>query len=1690
MDYRQGGDIMARDWNKVLNGANNNASNDVFENDTSQQTASTAKPIRNWDVVSGKYAEDQENAKRAATFIQKQNSYADRFANIPGIKTQNNQPDNTKVDIQSEFKRLFPSKTVTADQVKAIGEIPANAQIEGTTKITPLKDVKISGPMSFATGVADAASMGLLGAEARRLQQQPKGLPQVNIYPEKNNLNFIEEAQKQNPVSFGVGKVVGSVPTLMIGAPEVGIEAAASKLPWVAQKALSGGIVGGAQGLLENSINSIGNNRTAGEKAQDIIKGTAEGAGLGAITNVGLGALGKLAGKIFPKIKGEINGTVPESANTIVNKAPDKHIGDEVISPNINKLDAVPSNYGRGLELTSKDFQSLVKPKTFELKKMYPTKYSSIQKTTNILEDVKPPETAVNIETPKKTVKGISILERKLNTVGKDALISKKNVDSYMFDNPEVKPFFQEYAQYILENEFVPNEKLHRQTQVMKMLKNDTGLSPKDIKNGLERLVANNGQENVAVAKRIELAIDDMLTNGFESVSSGDIPPIKNYIDIKNKLEGTTFTAEPKLENDLPIPGIDKNIAIPVNNANKNIPKLEDTFLYSPNKKDINAKVWYHGSGTTGLTADTLTPHSTKIEGLYGQGVYLTDDKEIASQYAKARSKRTGTPVVYEANINLRNAIDLEKPLPLDAYNIIKNEVSSFDNNFGNGNFSNELDKAYLEGKSGKEIWEMATNEMADISQSEMIPKSELYDYFQDITANLKENGYDGFTHIGGVKTNGKKHQVAVLFDPNSEFTSTVYNKNILNFKPTEQAVNELESNMLNRAVSKSATQPNTNTPALESKYILPNDVKALQTMVDSMKKREEQGLDLNFQLFGEAQKKLNKLLGEQSYTTASELPKEANKVVLEKAKEPSTLKNTFENAWNKFYTNIVDTQHPISKFSKEVGDKTATLASNSRNVSGVVDHNILDALVDSKGNKVGDSLKSVIEKIPKGQEEDFWNYMSHLHNIDRAKENKNVISNYTSEMSDLKVKDIEKLHPEYKTAAQGVTNWIDKFMRTWGVKTGIVDEINYEVLRDKYKNYFPTQREFSQLENSIPEGVSKKFVDMRSPIKKATGSERDIKDPVENIMNLVNRTVRTAKYNEVGQSLVNSLRKNPEELAKYAEILESKPVRMTDNISTVIEDGKPVYIKFNNKALMDSFNGLPKIINSPKALNALTGLYKGLITQKNPIFAVRNIFRDIPTAYVFGSESNPLKFAGNLGKAVKEITTNGESLQRYKALGGGGANFFNSGNANKAALELMDKKTALQNGLNIAKKPIDWIEKFNNITETAPRLAEFNTVLERTGDVDKAMAAANDVTVNFSRGGYVTKYADKGVPYLNAGVQGLDKFFRSFVTPQKAASTLIKAGIAVSTPEIALYLINRDNPNFKRLDNRTKDNYFVIPNGIGETDKDGNATTFIKIPKSRELGILFGSLLSRVGRAASGEENAFKNFGGSVATNFSPTNPIENNILAPATYNLKANKDFAGRDIVPQYMLEDNRSAYLQYDDKTSEIAKKLGELSHTATRGSGLSPKQIDYLAKSYFGVLSQLGLPATTKGNGPGKAITNQFTANPLYSSQVVTDFYDKKNKLMQGAADKNIIENIPSKQLTEEEIRQNAMNNISKSIAQGNKKIMQLTVTGNSGDEIKQIKQSILQAMDKANNAKTIEDYKKAEFEAKRLFPKIK
>ena len=80
----------------------------------------------------------------------------------------------------------------------------------------------------------------------------------------------------------------------------------------------------------------------------------------------------------------------------------------------------------------------------------------------------------------------------------------------------------------------------------------DSGrFSYESIGKALDDIIHNNGQENYAAAKRVELVLDDMLTNGYADVDGRPHGPNEAYIAEKSKIPGAEVTeAAPEADSD------------------------------------------------------------------------------------------------------------------------------------------------------------------------------------------------------------------------------------------------------------------------------------------------------------------------------------------------------------------------------------------------------------------------------------------------------------------------------------------------------------------------------------------------------------------------------------------------------------------------------------------------------------------------------------------------------------------------------------------------------------------------------------------------------------------------------------------------------------------------------------------------------------------------------------------------------------------------------------------------------------------------------------------------------------------------------------------------------------------------------------------------------------------------------------
>jgi hypothetical protein len=826
------------------------------------------------------------------------------------------------------------------------------------------------------------------------------------------------------------------------------------------------------------------------------------------------------------------------------------------------------------------------------------------------------------------------------------------------------------------------------------------------------------------------------------------------------------------------------------------------------------------------------------------------------------------------------------------------------------------------------------------------------------------------------------------------------------------------------------------------------------RNLADKQKTVSQSGDKVRLQEIQEDMQKVSGLLkmnlqffGERAHPLFEDLPDTLSHIGSKTDKKAIQVKPLVDKA----YTKTVDNLHRLSQFDKQVesvlgrdlkpSESTHLLGLNSRGSDMISKQILTENMVDKSGNVVGSSLKDITMKIPKGQYKEFEDYLVNRHAITRMERGEKVFPDemqMTPDKSRAIVSKYEEANPEFKDLAQEYYRYNRQLGEKWLVDGGILSKEEWKAYLRENPNYVPNNRIFSDIERPLFYGTKKGFSNQSNPIKKAVGSQRKIVSPIESTIEHTAQYVKTAKRNEVMQTLINNIKEDPEAFKGWAEIMptekgagtyldsianklkdegiegvldefnkafEQKPDLTKGNIVRGLIDGKPVHVRVHDPELLDALTNLqPKAQNFVvHSLGQLTRMMKTVTTGVNPVFSLtRNIFRDIPTAYTFSkTTNNPFVFSKDLVESVVSVVKNDELYRSFKAVGGGHSSPLSS----DVNLLAQSKRSILpvEPGVwnktkSIGGKVLGGLENLNNAVEAAPRLAEFKRIAQK-GDYDsmmKGLYEANDVTVNFNKYGNVTKEFDALIPYLNAAVQGMDKTGQMFLNAKTAPRAVAKAFAAITIPSIIDFSMNHNNPDYQKLSNFVKDNNIVISKGDG---------TFYKIPVPRELGVVFHSGVTRVLRAwVDQDPKAFDGFAKNVLTNFAlPTRTI----LAPFN-DLRSNKNYMDAPIVPGDLQ--GLSPQYQYDSKTSQISKKLGSI-------LGVSPIQADYIIKSYGGVLGELGIPLNNKNGSVLDTLKQKVTADPVFSNDMQSNFYNEKTKLDQAHNDL-AKQGVKSKNLNEE------------------------------------------------------------------------
>ncbi len=729
-------------------------------------------------------------------------------------------------------------------------------------------------------------------------------------------------------------------------------------------------------------------------------------------------------------------------------------------------------------------------------------------------------------------------------------------------------------------------------------------------------------------------------------------------------------------------------------------------------------------------------------------------------------------------------------------------------------------------------------------------------------------------------------------------------------------------------------------------------------------------------------------------------------------------------------------------------------LGLSSRGADVVSKRIITNGMVDAAGQPVngGQSLKAILAPLRplmrrnKDIYVDFEDYLLNKHAVTRFDRGEKVFRDdlgWTPDYGKQKAQEYEQTFPEFKEMSDNLYSFQKQMVQSWLVDTGMISQDVANAWFDANPYYVPNKRYFSELEKTGKGFGGKKqgYGNQSVPVKgyQKGGSQRQIISPIEAIIENVDSYVKSAKRNQVMQQYVRNIERAPDDFADWAEIVRQpekpedvakialedggleeilfrfsadfdKAMQRTqldkDNVVRALIDGEPVHVKIKDKQLLSALTALgPE--QSGKVLQLvgrLTNTMKLLTTGNNPVFTLtRNLFRDVPQAYIASTTSdNPIGFAADLISAAIDVSFKRGAYKDFLNVGGGHASAIA---ADRDLLKQSKNAVLPQSGFTKAHRTLrDGYENFLNAVEVAPRLSEFKRVKARGGDLQAALMAAQDLTVNFKRRGALSGEVDKIFPYFNAAMQGLDKTIRTYKdNPTKA---VIKSILAITVPTMALYALNHNDPDYQKLSNRTKDAFLVIPRGDG---------TFIKIAKPQEQGTIFSDIPERLMRLFAEEDPAaFRDFADRMRTTFIPPGIqgmtgkrgvigglLGDTILGPGV-DVVANESWSGAPVVPAYLQ--NLSPGLQADAKTTWPAQKIGELTYGTPIET--SPKKLDYLARQYTGFLGQFGQPLLSPGGDVGSALSQQVTADPVFTNDLSTEFYHYKDKLDQANADSDL------------------------------------------------------------------------------------
>lgn len=428
-----------------------------------------------------------------------------------------------------------------------------------------------------------------------------------------------------------------------------------------------------------------------------------------------------------------------------------------------------------------------------------------------------------------------------------------------------------------------------------------------------------------------------------------------------------------------------------------------------------------------------------------------------------------------------------------------------------------------------------------------------------------------------------------------------------------------------------------------------------------------------------------------------------------------------------------------------------------------------------------------------------------------------------------------------------------------------------------------------------------------------------------------------------------------------------SKPVG--NDIVSVMQNGKPVYYKVTDDALLKSITAFDQLGHFDRLFNLIFGGPKKLLTMGviyNPGFMYRTFFRDAVTAWM-QTGTNPNMFK-NAMRNAKDVYTDSDFQNGLRAAGFNGNAYFNAHEMREHLEELHAK-----NGwtlLSTPKKLWHAYHKIGMMAEQINRLSVARHVLERGGSMAEA-AWQGQNTLNFKMRGSnkAMQLLIRTVPFLNARIQGLNRLYLGMtgrdvtINRTRAVTSYVLKAMSIMAASLALQVNNWNDKRYQRIPEVDKDLYYHYFFG----------NQHFTLPKPFETGAMFSTIPERALRAIAGKDNE-RTFVESMQRTFMHTLDFDPTpqTVAPLL------EDWANKDKLSEHPIVSQQYAQLepeaQYGPTTSPLVTGLAQHMPNAAPDMLRSPMRLQHLIQGYTGSVGMYllqGADATVRGLGGAPA-----------------------------------------------------------------------------------------------------------------------